>query len=51
VSRYIDACGKKNDRLPHVDTANTYLLTEQKTRTPINVLIIPTIAAPINTSL
>ena len=37
--------------IQHEDTATIYLLTEQNIRIPINVLIVPTIAAPINTSL
>jgi len=50
VSLHIAACGENNDRLRHVDTATIFLLTEQKIRTPINVLIILTIAAHIYTS-
>jgi len=35
----------------YATTATIYLLTEQKTRIPFNVLIVPLIAAPANTSL
>jgi len=47
----IAAFGEMIDRLQHVDTTTIYLLTEQKTCIPFNVLIVSSIIASINTSL
>ncbi|XP_053380934.1 uncharacterized protein LOC123562061 [Mercenaria mercenaria] len=43
--------GNQEQQLKHVDSATVYLITNQKKRIPINVLIVPTISVPISTSL